>query len=291
VDTTAPVVVGVDGSTTSERALVWAAQAAAQRQVPLQIVHAWTMPLPGELPDLVVLEPNPYEQASQEVLDAAVGSVGRLVPSLPVQLMLVEADAAGALLEAATSASVLVLGSHGRGWLGSAVVGSVSQQCVTHAAVPVVVVPTHAEAADRGRVVVGVDGSGGSYAALHFAVDEATRRRARLDVVHVWHQPDPIGPLAAQPWAYRGSVERASRSLLETMTRPFRPGLATRPGPSAIECISMEGYPSRALVSCAHAADLLVVGARGRGGFTGLLLGSVSLRCLHHTPCPIAVVH
>jgi nucleotide-binding universal stress UspA family protein len=227
---------------------VWAAEDAVQRKVPLQIVHAWTMPLLGELPGLVVLEPIPYEQAAQEVLDAAVGRVERLAPSLSVQPRLVEAEAVGALLEAATEASVLVLGSHGRGWLGSAVVGSVSQQCVTHAGVPIVVVPAHGDAADRGRVAVGVDGSEGSYAALHFAVDEATRYRARLDVVHVWRQPEPIGLLAARAWAYRGSVEKVSPSLLETMTGPFRLGSATRPGPEAIECISMEGYPSRALV-------------------------------------------
>jgi nucleotide-binding universal stress UspA family protein len=291
MDTTAPVVVGVDGSTTSERALVWAAQAAARREVPLQIVHAWTMPILGELPDLVMLERIPYERTAQQVLDAAVERVGRVAPSVSVRPELIEDGAAGALLDAASKASLLVLGSHGRGWLGSAVVGSVSQQCVTHARLPVVVVPAGWDATDHGRVVVGVDGSQSSYGALHFAVDEATRRRACLDVVHVWHHLEPIGPLAAQTSAYRASVEKASQALLDSMTGPFHPGSVSRPGPAAVEGISIEGYPSRSLVSCAQGADLLVVGARGHGGFTGLLLGSVSLRCLHHTPCPIAVVH
>jgi nucleotide-binding universal stress UspA family protein len=211
---------------------------------------------------------------------------------LSVQPRLVQGEAAGALLEVATSASLLVLGSHGRGWIGSALVGSVSQQCVTHAALPVVVVPANDDiTSGHGRVVVGVDGSDGSYGALHFAVEEAGRRRARLDVVHVWHQPEPIGPLAAQMWAYRASAEEASTALVETMTARVRAASASHAGPASIERISMEGQPSRALVSCARGADLLVVGARGRGGFTGLLLGSVSLRCLHHAPCPIAVVH
>jgi nucleotide-binding universal stress UspA family protein len=107
----------------------------------------------------------------------------------------------------------------------------------------------------------------------------------------VWHRPDPVGALATQLWAYRAAAEKESETLLEAMTAPLRPGSVTRPGPVTIDPISIEGYPSQQLVSSAQDADLLVVGARGRGGFTGLLLGSVSLRCLHHTPCPIAVVH
>jgi nucleotide-binding universal stress UspA family protein len=292
MDSTRPVVAGVDGSTTSERALSWAAHAAAQRGMPFEIVHAWQMPVLGELPDPVVLDPIPYERDAREVLDGAVAHIRQLMPVLLVQPRLVRGEAAGALLEAASTASVLVLGSHGRGWIGSALVGSVSQQCVTHVPIPVVVVPAHGDAAiEQGRIVVGVDGSDGSYGALHFAVEEATRRRARLDVVHVWHQPEPMGPLATQLWAYRASAEKASEALLEAMSAPLPSGSVSRPGPAAIEQISIEGRPSQALVSCAQGADLLVVGARGRGGFTGLLLGSVSLRCVHNTPCPIAVVH
>ena len=288
----APVVAGIDGSSPSERALLWAAGAAIQRAVPLEVVHVWQLPVTGELPDLLVLEPIPYEQAASEVLDDAIALVRQRHPDLEVQGRLVEGDATAALVDVAKAASVLVLGSHGRGWLGSALVGSVSQKCVAHAKVPVIVVPAHGETiTDHGRIVVGVDGSECSYAALQFAVGEATRRHAQLDVVHVRHEPEPIGALAGPMWAYRASAEKASLGLLETMVAPFRPGSPTRPGPSSIERISIEGHPSRALVSCAHRADLLVVGARGHGGFAALLVGSVSLRCLHHAPCPLAVVH
>jgi nucleotide-binding universal stress UspA family protein len=292
INTTAPVVAGVDGSSTSERALAWAAVEAMERGVSLEIVHAWQMPFLGELPDPVVLEPIPYEGAAQRLLDAAVERVHQLQRSLWVEPRLVRGDGAGALLDASAAASMLVLGSHGRGWLGSALVGSVSQQCVTHAQVPVVVVPAHGDTdTHQGRIVVGIDGSEGSYAALHFAADEAARRHARLDVVHARHNPEHLGPLGAPIWADGASAEKASNELLERMARPFRAGSATHPGPSSIERLSVEGDASRVLVECARGADLLVVGARGHGGFTGLLLGSVSLRCLHHTPCPIAVVH
>jgi nucleotide-binding universal stress UspA family protein len=125
MDSTRPVVAGVDGSTTSERALSWAAHAAAQRGMPFEIVHAWQMPVLGELPDPVVLDPIPYERDAREVLDGAVAHIRQLMPVLLVQPRLVRGEAAGALLEAASTASVLVLGSHGRGWIGSALVGSV----------------------------------------------------------------------------------------------------------------------------------------------------------------------
>jgi nucleotide-binding universal stress UspA family protein len=157
------------------------------------------LPVTGELTDPVVLEPIPYERAAREVLDGAIAHIRKLMPALPVQARLVRGHAPGALLEAAPAASVLVLGSRGRGWIGSALVDSVTQQCVTHAPIPVVVVPPHGEtASEHGRIVVGVDGSDGSYGALHFAAEEGTRRGARLGVVHVWHQPEPIGPLATQ---------------------------------------------------------------------------------------------
>jgi nucleotide-binding universal stress UspA family protein len=289
--TVGPVVVGVDGSSASERALVWAAAAASQRHVALDVVHAWTMPIFGAVPDPVVLGQISYEEAAQHVLDGAVERARRLMPLSSVRPKLVEDGAAGALIEAASDASLLVVGSHGRGWLGSAMVGSVSQQCVTHAHPPVVVVPASWQANDHERIVVGVDGSQRSYEALDFAREEATRRHATLDVVHVWHQFEPIGPYAAQMWTYRSAAEKESRALLDSMTRPITPGSAASPGPAAIERTSIDGHPGRALASCAQHADLLVVGARGHGGFAGLLLGSVSHRCLQHTPCPIAVVH
>ena len=287
-----PVVVGVDGSTTAGHALRWAVDDACRRGVPLQIVHAWQMPVLGEIPDSLVLERVPYERDAQGLLDGAVACARRLAPSLTIEPKLARDDAAPALLDAGRDGAVLVVGSHGRGRVGSAVVGSVSQRCATHATFPVVVVPAGGPASgEEGRVVVGVDGSDCSYGALHFAAAEATRRGARLDIVNVWHQAEPVSAMTAPWWPYDGSVEKASHALVEAMAEPVRPRTAGRPGPLSVEPISIEGYPSRALVSCAHGADLLVVGARGRGGFAGLLLGSISQRCLHHAPGPVAVVH
>ncbi len=291
-NTNAPVVVGVDGSMTADRAVRWAVGDACRRGVPLRIVHAWQRPVLGALPDPVSLEPVPYECDARAVLDGAVASARALAPSLTIEPTLVREDATRALLDAGRDAAVVVVGSHGRGWTGSALVGSVSQQCATHARFPVVVVPAHERGAgQRERVVVGVDGSDGSYAALHFATAEATRRGVRLDIVQVWHPPDPFAAMTTPWWPYRAELEKASRELLDTMAEPVRAGTPEHPGPSSVERISIEGYPSHALVACAQGADLLVVGARGHGGFAGLLLGSVSLRCLHHAPCPIAVIH
>jgi nucleotide-binding universal stress UspA family protein len=135
------------------------------------------------------------------------------------------------------------------------------------------------------RIVVGVDGSYGSQRALRWAIDEARRRDATLEVVHAWHVPYGastayLGVAPIDP----GPIEAAEQRLLDqTVEREDTRGLdVTR----ALVC---DGA-ARALVDVAKGADLLVVGARGRGGFVGLLLGSVSNAVAHHAPCPVVVV-
>jgi nucleotide-binding universal stress UspA family protein len=285
------VVVGVDGSPAADRALAWAAHAAATRGVPLDVVHAWTAPWLGGLPDAVTLKPIPYERAAQDVLDAAVAAGEGLLTAVEVRAHLVNEHPAAALLAAAGPGAVLVVGSHGRRWVGHQVLGSVSQHCVSHAQGPVVVVPEEWDEERHGRIVVGVDGSPSSYAALHFAAAEAARDGAELDVVHAWQQSELLMPLTQHAAAQRESLEKASRQLLDEMTASIAPDAVTRPGPRSVEVISVEGQPARCLVATARGADLLVVGSRGHGGFAGLLLGSVSQRCLHHAPCPVAVTH
>lgn len=132
-----------------------------------------------------------------------------------------------------------------------------------------------------GRIVVGIDGSSGSAAALQFALEEAAMRGARVEAILAWHWPvmaaegglpadfDPAG------WA--------QSALDETLS-----GVAT--GDTSVEGRIVEGHAAAVLVDAAADADLLVVGTRGHGGFTGLLLGSVSQHCVSHAPCPVVVV-
>jgi nucleotide-binding universal stress UspA family protein len=131
------------------------------------------------------------------------------------------------------------------------------------------------------RIVVGTDGSEGARAALSWAVREAARREAALEVVTVVDlQPiDDIHYDHEQVLA--GAVRRAEEDLARIDTSPVAVGVTTS---SAI------GSPAMVLCDRARGADLLVVGSRGRGGFASLLLGSVSQQVAHHAPCPVAIV-
>ena len=145
--------------------------------------------------------------------------------------------------------------------------------------------------ATTGRVVVGIDGSTEADRALREAAHEAVLRHAELHVVHVWSPPFNVGPLGAMAIPTdTASSEEAARRLLDQRVD----GVIGRPDerPARIERILVADHSTaRMLVETAKGADLLVVGSRGRGGFAGLLLGSVSQQCVHHATCPVMVVH
>jgi nucleotide-binding universal stress UspA family protein len=135
------------------------------------------------------------------------------------------------------------------------------------------------------RIVVGVDGSDGAAAALRWAVEEAELRQAALDAVTAWHIPYAAGSpaigLVIDPEEERAYAAEQLEEVIGT--------LGARPRVQ-VNRVVVEGGAARALIEAASGADLLVVGSRGRGGFKGLLLGSVSQQCIHHAPCPVVVV-
>lgn len=135
-----------------------------------------------------------------------------------------------------------------------------------------------------GRIVCGVDGSEGSRQALAWAVEEARLRDARLDVVHAWHEPYVGGYPYTIASFDPGEWEASARQLLERALSEVDAGGV------AVEKLVVHDVAARALIEAAKGADLLVVGTRGRGGFSGLLLGSVSSHVVHHAPCPTVVV-
>jgi nucleotide-binding universal stress UspA family protein len=133
------------------------------------------------------------------------------------------------------------------------------------------------------RIVVGVDGSDGGREALEWAVGEARRRNATLEVVHAWHQPGVLS------YGYLEQVELApfeedTRRVLDAAVNDVDVSGVT------VERRLIPGGAASVLVAEAKGADLLVVGSRGRGGFTGLLLGSVSQQAAHHAPCPVVII-
>jgi nucleotide-binding universal stress UspA family protein len=137
-----------------------------------------------------------------------------------------------------------------------------------------------------GRVVVGVDGSEQSRAALQVAKQEAIWRDAVLDVVLAWRHPyTTFVPSFDLPAIEE--LEGAGRStLLDLMAGA---GLSETGRPAA-NAIPVEGPAASVLVDAAKGAELLVVGARGVGAFRGMLLGSVSQHCVTHAPCSVLVV-
>jgi nucleotide-binding universal stress UspA family protein len=139
-------------------------------------------------------------------------------------------------------------------------------------------------------IVVGVDHSEGAKAALRFALDEAELRRTSLRLVHAWE----LSYVAASfvPGAYPASGEEiddlraAAQESLEATLRDVSPSSSQ----VDVELHAVEGAAAEVLVDESQVAELLVVGSRGLGGFSGLLLGSVSQQCAHHAACPVVIV-
>jgi nucleotide-binding universal stress UspA family protein len=192
----------------------------------------------------------------------------------------------GELLRATATAEVLVVGSAGHGTVPGVLLGSVSTSVAVHSPVPVVVVRS-APKLPSGRIVVGVDGSPPSLAAVEFAVKEASWRGASLTAVHVSTGPFPLVATTAEPQRiHRRDADPTEAAVVsETLA-----GWEEKFPDVLIDRIFMVGHAVPALVDAARGADLLAVGSRGRAAFSRLLLGSVSLGVLHLAPCPVAVI-
>lgn len=276
------IVVGVDGSSAARHALSWAVSEARRRRSSLRLVHAWTFAIGGHAApaDTLLL----LADASQALLDGVVCEARAGAPDLEIAGTLVQHAPARALLVESAGAELLVVGSRGHGALSAFFVGSVADACVRHATVPVAVVRPEADE-HPGAVVVGVDGSAASIEALRWAREEARLRGAGLVALHAW-QPEYSTELAALAGVdHDAPLERAAHDVVEHALE----ATAAADGVE-VQARVVRAVPGAALVDASRDAALLVVGSRGRGGFVGLLLGSVSRRCLHAAACPVVVV-
>jgi nucleotide-binding universal stress UspA family protein len=241
-------------------------------------------PSPGQVVPLEALR-----TAREKGLEAVAEGIRLQHPGLQVGTSLVGGAAVPALLEEAQHARLVVLGSRGIGGWSGLMVGSVAVQVTTHAQCPAVVIPSdlRAHAHDGPTVVVGVDGSKASAKAIDFAFDQAEALHARVAAVHTWTSP-------FLTYAEGASMRRLDAQKIEEeaqllVAESVAGAAAEHPDVQwTTELVS--GSAAQALLRRSESADLVVVGSRGRGGFTGLLLGSVSQSVLHHTQCPIAIV-
>ncbi len=297
-DTAAPlsaIVVGLDGSGHSDRALDWAAAEAAARGLPLHLVHARETTVTVWSPMMVV--PSDLDDETW-VIDAALSRVSAAAPQVAVTSVTTTGPASAALENASRGADTLVVGARGRGVVGTMLLGSTSVHVAAHAQCPVVVVraaetasdaTAHAAPEQQGRsVVVGYDGSPRSADALGYAFAAAALRSLPLDVVTCW-EPDDLATYRLTPTVadeVRAAAAGHHRDLAVAAASPWREKYPD----VEIRIHVTTDHPAFGLVSRSSHAALVVVGSRGLGSVRGPLLGSVSSAVLHGCSVPVAVV-
>ncbi|MGW5578644.1 universal stress protein [Micromonospora chokoriensis] len=284
-----PVVVGVDGSPSSLVAAEHAAHAAQLRSRPLHLVHGFLHPLGYGVSlnpyDLGV--PAPSEDA-QKMLERTATELSDRWPGLAVEVRQVAGGPGITMIEESRRADLVVVGSRGLGGFAGLLLGSVGSQVAAHAHCPVLVVrPDEQPIPVDAPVLVGVDGSESSGLAAGYAADEAARRDVPVVLVHVGPPnegrtvPEEIEESEAP---YQADAVRLLADA-SAAVRADHPDLMVREHP-----VRAAGA-AQGLIEASGTASLLVVGTRGRAGFTGMLLGSVSQAAIQHAHCPVLVAH
>jgi nucleotide-binding universal stress UspA family protein len=285
-----PIVVGYDGSADARIAVRWAVDEAARRSVPLRLVYA----VPPEIRTSHGV-PMPWGDSIEEDIRHAEESIATLTaeltgaaPAVAIEGVVAAGSPMSVLHAQSLDAQMIVVGSRGLGGFTGLFLGSVSAAVAAHARCPVVVVRDGDPVAHQQRpVMVGVDDAAHSAEAIGFAFDEAALRGVDLVAVRAWSPP-------AQPWRSDvrplvldvDELETAERHAVNAALDGWR---EKYPGVNASVRV-VPGDARRVLTTVSEDAQLLVVGFRGRGGFIGLTLGSVSHYVLQHASCPIAVL-
>ncbi len=276
------VLVGFDDTATGERALRWSVEEASLRRLPLTVCHAWhwSYPVPPSGPEAV----ETVRKMGKHILDKGVMIAHELAPQVQVRARLASGPASAILVEQSGNAALVVVGAHGRGGFPELAARSAAVQVAAYARCPVLVVRN---AADRSRpVVVGVDGSPASEAALGFGFEEAALRRQCLIAVHACWEPEAV--VCAEMGVVTGpeQLREMAACRLERAVSPWREKY-----PYVEARTSLVMAPSiQALREVADGAGLLVLGDRGTGGAEWLRLGAVSSVMVQHAPCSVAIV-
>ncbi|MGH8869879.1 MAG: universal stress protein [Actinomycetes bacterium] len=285
-----PIMVGYDGSEASRQALGWGIKEARLRHVPLRLVHAFHWPVeeiyvpPGRLSMRRIMTEARDQAATwfagqvREAVDAA--------PDVEVSGAFEELAPGRLLVDASREAEMMVVGSRGLGGFTGLLLGSVSVQLAAHAACPVFVHRAVTQESGPPRVVVGVDGSTRSDVAVRLAFEEAALRGAPLEAVHAWTHPVATGPgdslpLVMDPYIVAQDAQAMLSECLAGYGEKY-------PEVPVTQTVARE-HASKALLDAARRATVVVVGSRGHGGLTGLLLGSTCHALLHHATCPVLV--
>lgn len=263
------VVVGVDDSAAAFLAVEQAAREASWRGWPLHVVHAHRSRWMTRSGDDV------ESTTAAELLDRCADRARATVADVPVSTCLRIGPAAGELIDASPDAGLVVVGTRGRGGFSELVTGSVAVHVAEDATAPVLIVrvpppPVGLEWIQH-PIVVGIDGSAASYAALEFAVAEARIRGVDILAVHAALQP---------PDEHDDPLRHGTLAGFDTHCLGIR-----------VRRRWVFKDPRQALTGLSAQAGATVIGARGRGGFAGLRTGSVAQALIHHAYSPLFVVH
>ncbi|MFI7117430.1 universal stress protein [Amycolatopsis sp. NPDC049868] len=285
------VVVGVDGSESAIRAVRWAVDQARRRHAELTLVHA--------IDDESLSHPRPMptredlgkmiRMRGHRLLRQARDAAREVAPDVHVSLVLQHERPVQALKDAAENADLLVLGTEGLRPLGRVLVGSVSVALAAKAACPVALIRPHVAEEDTphdGPVVVGIDGTRTSEAALALAFEEASWRQTELVALHCWDDTFLSAVFEETHWSLERSEfeESANEVLAERLA-----GWREKYPDVRVHREVVRGRPADELLKRADRAQLLVVGSRGRGGIAGMLLGSTSQAVMSYALCPVIV--
>ncbi|MBT3150511.1 universal stress protein [Streptomyces sp. CHD11] len=284
---THPVIAGVDGSASSLEAVEVAAREAQLRGAPLRIVHAFGHRQVGG-PSWSLVD-HGLEPMTHGVPARAEELARTAAPGVSVTRSVVAGEAVEVLEIESRSASLAVTGSRGMNGFSGLLLGSTAVHLAAHGHCPLMVVRGRPDPA--GPVVLAVDGSEAGAGAVEFAFTEAALRKAPLAALHVWNtwnehayqrSGDPLNAVVADA----GRLREAGQRLLDESVTAWQEKFPQ----VTVERRLVRSRVRQALIDAGRGAQLLVVGARGHGGFTGLLLGSVSQALLHHAHCPVTVV-
>jgi nucleotide-binding universal stress UspA family protein len=283
------ILVGVDGSASSKAAVAWAAHDAAMRGAPLTLVHVLPPPVAMTFPETPM--PPGYmewqeEQGKHHIHDAfkIVEQCTGATDAPHVNSETVVGPTVPMLVDLSKEAVMLVVGSRGHGWLRRSLMGSVSSNLVRHAHCPVAVIHSAGPSMPHpsgAPVVVGVDGSPVSDAATAVAFEEASFRGVDLIAVYAWHDTNVYDVPGIDFAAMQVDGERVLAEQLAGWRERY-PDVKVR---RVVVC----DRPADQLLEQSHNAQLVVVGSHGRGGFAGMLLGSVSVAVVQSARIPVIV--
>lgn len=281
------ILVGVDGSPSSVAAVDWAARDAALHNLPLTLVHVLASPVVMTFPETPM--PPGYtewqrEQGEHHLHHAAEVAEAAGAPRVTAEIVV--GSTVPTLVDISREASRLVVGSRGHGPLRRRLLGSVSSSLIRHAHCPVAVVhQAHPEGytyPDTAPVVVGIDGSPVSEAATALAFEEASLRGVELVAVYAWHDTGLMDFPGLDPAVMASDGELA---LAERLA-----GWRERYPDVTVRRVVVDDRPADQLIDQSREAQLVVLGSHGRGGFTGMLLGSVSQEVVQSAHTPVLVV-